>query len=328
MTQEIRIGIIGYGNIGRAVEMAVKQNPDTVCAGIYTRREPSKLETYYPETLVFPLEEAQKHAGGIDVAILCGGSATDLPEQGPRLAALFNTVDSFDTHARIPEYYAAVDRAAREAGTTAVISTGWDPGLFSLMRVIEDSVLPVGESYTFWGPGVSQGHSDAIRRVEGVTDARQYTIPVDKAVDAVRRGEAPKFTSREKHFRDCYVVAEEGADLDRIEKEITSMPYYFSDYDTRVTFISRDEMREKHATMPHGGFVMRTGADDAGNRSIIEFSLKLASNPGFTATVLVAYARAAWRLNGEGKTGALTVFDIAPAYLSARTREELIKNEL
>jgi diaminopimelate dehydrogenase len=328
MTQKIRIGIVGYGNIGKATEHAVAQADDMALAAIFTRRDKKSIKPHLPNVPVYAVDEAEKMKGAVDVAILCGGSATDLPEQGPRFAAIFNTVDSYDTHAKIPEYIKAVDAAARSAGTTAVISTGWDPGLFSLLRVIEESVLPKGESYTFWGPGVSQGHSDAVRRVKGVKDARQYTIPIESAVQKVRSGDQPAFTTRDKHFRDCYVVAEQGADLSRIEKEIIHMPNYFADYNTKVTFITQQEMDAKHAKMPHGGFVMRTGAGLTGDRHVIEFSLKLDSNPGFTGSVLVAYARAAWRLNKEGKTGALTVFDIAPAYLSMRTREELIRNDL
>lgn len=328
MDARIGIGIVGYGNIGRAVEMAVAQNPDMEVAGIFTRRDPGSVIPKYDTSKVHDIEKAESFKGKIDVAILCGGSATDLPEQGPLFASIFNTVDSFDTHARIPEYFASVDRAAKQAGTTSIISTGWDPGLFSLMRVMGESVLPDGASYTFWGPGLSQGHSDAIRRITGVVDARQYTIPIDGAVDRVRAGEQSSLTAREKHWRDCYVVAADGADQEKIRREITEMPHYFDEYDTKVTFISLEEMKEKHATMPHGGFVVRTGVDDAGNKSVYEFSLKLESNPGFTASVLVAYARAAYRLSREGQTGAKTVFDIAPAYLSMRGREELIRDRL
>ena len=328
MKQKIRIGIVGYGNIGKAAEHAIAQAGDMVLAGIFTRRDKATITPHLPGVPVYTVAEAEKLKDAIDVAILCGGSATDLPAQGPQFAGLFNTVDSYDTHAKIPDYFKTVDSAARKAGTTAVISTGWDPGLFSLMRVIEEAVLPRGESYTFWGPGVSQGHSDAIRRVKGVKDARQYTIPIESAVEKVRNGDQPAFTTREKHLRDCYVVAEAGADLARIESEIKNMPNYFSDYDTKVTFITQKEMNTKHSKMPHGGFVMRTGTGLTGDRHVIEFSLKLDSNPGFTGSVLIAYARAAWRLNKEGKTGALTVFDIAPAYLSARSREELIRSDL
>lgn len=328
MTQRIRIGIVGYGNIGKAAEHAIAQAGDMVLAAIFTRRDKKAIIPHLPNVPVYNIAESERMKDAIDVAILCGGSATDLPLQGPQFASLFNTVDSYDTHAKIPDYMKAVDGKARRAGTTAVISTGWDPGLFSLMRVVEEAVLPRGESYTFWGPGVSQGHSDAIRRVKGVKDARQYTIPIESAVERVRKGDQPAFTTRDKHLRDCYVVAEDGADLTRIEHEIKNMPNYFSDYNTKVTFISQKEMNANHLKMPHGGFVMRTGTGLAGDRHVIEFSLKLDSNPGFTGSVLIAYARAAWRLNREGRTGVLTVFDIAPAYLSPRTREELIRNDL
>lgn len=328
MKERIRIGIVGYGNIGRAVERACKQNQDMELAGIFTRRDPSDLMPELDDSKVFAIAEAKNFIDDIDVAILCGGSATDLPEQGPSFASLFNTVDSYDTHARIPEYFDAVDGAARGAGKTSIISTGWDPGLFSMMRVIEEAVLPVGESYTFWGPGVSQGHSDAVRRIAGVKDARQYTIPIEGAVEKVRSGETPQFETREIHLRDCYVVAEDGADLERIEREIVTMPHYFSDYDTKVTFISEKEMKANHGKMPHGGFVIRTGNDDAGDGHVIEFSLKLGSNPAFTGSVLVAYARAAYRLNKEGQRGAKTVFDIAPAYLSLKSSEVLRKSDL
>lgn len=328
MEQKIRIAIVGYGNIGKAVELAVMQSPDMVLEAIFTRRDPSGIQPKSTSTKLCRVSEAESFTGDIDVAILCGGSATDLPEQGPHFAALFNTVDSYDTHAKIPEYFTAVDAKARTAGTTSVISTGWDPGLFSLLRVIEEAVLPRGEAYTFWGPGVSQGHSDAVRRVKGVKDARQYTIPIESAVETVRSGSQPQFTTREKHLRDCYVVAEDGADLKQIEKDIKTMPNYFSDYDTTVTFISQDEMNKNHAMMPHGGFVMRTGETGDGVKHIIEFALKLDSNPEFTGSTLVAYARAAYRLNKEGQTGAKTVFDIGASYLSARTPEELRKEML
>ena len=326
--KKIRIGIVGYGNVGKAVEQAVRQNTDMDLAVILTRRDPASITPPTPGVAVDGLDRAAQYTDRIDVAVLCGGSATDLPEQGPRMAALFNTVDSYDTHARIPEYFREVDGAAAKAGKTAVISTGWDPGLFSLLRVIEEAVLPSGTAYTFWGPGVSQGHSDAIRRVKGVLDGRQYTLPIEKAVERVRSGEEPALTAREKHLRDCYVVAEEGADLDRIRREIETMPNYFSDYDTKVTFISQEEMNRKHGRMPHGGFVMRTGRTGDGSGHAVEFSLRLESNPAFTGSVLLAYARAAYRLNAEGITGAKTVFDIAPAYLSPRTAEELRRDLL
>jgi diaminopimelate dehydrogenase len=328
MNKQIRIGIVGYGNIGKAVELAIDQNPDMILAGIFTRRDPASIETNNKTAKVYSIDEVAHSVNDIDVAILCGGSAKDLPEQGPFFASLFNTVDSYDTHAKIPEYYAAVDEAARKAGKTSVISTGWDPGLFSLLRVIEESVLPQGEAYTFWGPGVSQGHSDAVRRVEGVRDARQYTIPIENAVERVRSGDQPELSTREKHLRDCYVVAEDGANLKQIEEEIKTMPNYFSDYDTKVTFISQEEMNAKHSEMPHGGFVMRTGDTLDGARHVIEFGLKLDSNPAFTGSVLVAYARAVYRLNEEGQIGAMTVFDIGASYLSLKTPEELRKEML
>ena len=328
MKETISVGVIGYGNIGRGVAYAVAQNPDMKLIGIFTRRDPSTVVSRHADSRVYKVSEVEKFSDDIDVVILCGGSATDLPEQGPRFARLFNTVDSYDTHAKIPEYFDAVNSAAQEAGTVSVISTGWDPGLFSLMRVVEEAVLPEGESYTFWGPGVSQGHSDAIRRIEGVKDARQYTIPVERAVDAVRTGSRPDLSTREKHRRDCYVVAEEGADEGRIKEEILTMPHYFSDYDTGVTFISPEEMKAKHSAMPHGGFVMRTGVAGEHHTHVVEFALKLENNPAFTASVLVAYARAAWRMSREGQSGAKTVFDIAPAYLSRKPAEELRRTML
>jgi diaminopimelate dehydrogenase len=328
MSRKIRIAIVGYGNIGRAVELAVQQAPDMALEVIFSRRDPLSIKPANESSKVCLLSESEKYVDDIDVAILCGGSATDLPEQGPFFASQFNTVDSYDTHAKIPDYFTAVDKAARKAGNTSVISTGWDPGLFSLLRVIEESVLPQGEAYTFWGPGVSQGHSDAVRRVKGVLDARQYTIPIENAVNRVRSGEQPVLSTRDKHLRDCYVVAEDGADLVRIEKDIKTMPNYFADYDSKVTFITQEEMDTKHAAMPHGGFVMRTGDTLDGSKHIIEFGLKLDSNPAFTGSALIAYARAAYRLNGEGQIGAKTVFDIGASYLSVRTPEELRKEML
>jgi diaminopimelate dehydrogenase len=325
---KIRIGIVGYGNIGKAVELAIRQNADMDPAVILTRRPPQSIKVQTPGLQVDLIDEAKKYKDLVDVAILCGGSAKDLPQQGPMMAAIFNTVDSYDTHARIPDYFNKLDRISRQAAKIAIISTGWDPGLFSLLRVIENSVLPVGSDYTFWGPGVSQGHSDAIREIKGVKDARQYTIPIEKAVEKVRSGQQPQLSTREKHIRDAYVVAEEGADLERIRKEIQTMPYYFADYETKVTFISQEEMDRKHSQLPHGGFVMRNGQTAEGFRHVIEFSLKLESNPAFTASVLLAYARAAFRLNQEGKTGAKTVFDIPAAYLSPRSPEELRREML
>jgi diaminopimelate dehydrogenase len=325
---KIRIGIVGYGNIGKAVELAIRQNADMAPAVILTRRPPQSIKVQTPGLQVDLIDEAKKYKDQVDVAILCGGSAMDLPQQGPMMAAIFNTVDSYDTHARIPEYFDKLDRISRQAGKIAIISTGWDPGLFSLLRVIENSVLPAGSDYTFWGPGVSQGHSDAIREIKGVKDARQYTIPIEEAVEKVRSGQQPQLSTREKHIRDAYVVAKEGADLERIKKDIQTMPYYFADYETKVTFISQEEMDQKHSQMPHGGFVMRNGQTAEGFRHVIEFSLKLESNPAFTASVLLAYARAAIRLNREGQTGAKTVFDIPAAYLSPRSPEELRKEML
>ena len=322
----IRIGIYGYGNLGRGVEAAIAQNPDMTLVGVFTRRDPATVETLTGAS-VFSAEDVLSFRDKIDVMVLCGGSATDLPEQTPALAAHFNVVDSFDTHARIPEHLANVDAAALRGGKAAIISVGWDPGLFSIARAYAGAALPVGSDYTFWGRGVSQGHSDAIRRIDGVLDARQYTVPVEEALTRVRAGEEPVLTVREKHTRECYVVAKEGADLARIEKEIKQMPNYFADYDTSVTFISAEEMKEKHSALPHGGSVIRTGrtglAQD--HAHTVEFSLKLASNPEFTSSVLVAYARAAYRLFTEEQTGCKTVLDIPPVYLSPLSREELIK---
>jgi diaminopimelate dehydrogenase len=325
---KIKIGIVGYGNIGKAVEKAIGQNADMEIAVILTRRPPEQIKPKTPGLQVDLIGNAPKYRDQIDVAVLCSGSARDLPEQGPAMAAIFNTVDSYDTHAKIPQYFDTLDLISRKAGKTAVISTGWDPGLFSLLRVIEESVLPVGSAYTFWGPGVSQGHSDAVRQLEGVQDARQYTIPLKAAVEKVRQGGEPQLPTREKHLRDAYVVAEEGADRERIAREIRNMPNYFADYDTKVTFISQAEMDKNHAEMPHGGFVMRNGKTAEGYRHVIEFSLKLESNPAFTASVLLAYARAAFRMNREGNVGAKTVFDIPAAYLSMRTGAELRREML
>ncbi len=326
----IRIGILGYGNLGRGVECALRQNPDMELAAVFTRRNPDSVKILTPGVLVYPVEKAEQMADKIDVLILCGGSATDLPVQTPQYAQLFNVVDSFDTHARIPEHFAHVDEAAKKGGKVGVISVGWDPGLFSLNRMYANAVLPQGADYTFWGKGVSQGHSDAIRRIEGVKDARQYTIPVESALEAVRRGENPELTTRQKHTRECFVVTEEGADKTRIENEIKTMPNYFADYDTTVHFISEEELQKKHSGIPHGGFVIRCGKTgwNQENTHIIEYSLKLDSNPEFTSSVIVAYARAAYRMNHEGQAGCKTVFDIPPAYLSAKSGEELRKNFL
>lgn len=321
----IRIGILGYGNLGRGVECAVRQNPDMELKAVFTRRNPADVEILTKEARVWAVSEAARWKDEIDVLILCGGSATDLPVQTPEYAKLFNVVDSFDTHAKIPEHFAAVDAAAKEGGKTAIISVGWDPGMFSLNRMYAGAILPQGKDYTFWGRGVSQGHSDAIRRIDGVKDAKQYTIPVDSALAAVRAGEDPELTTRQKHTRECFVVAEEGADLARIETEIKTMPNYFADYDTTVHFISEEELKRDHSRIPHGGFVLRSGSTgwEQEHSHLIEYSLKLDSNPEFTASVIVAYARAAYRLAGEGAHGCKTVFDIAPAYLSAKSGEEL-----
>ena len=326
----IRIGIMGYGNLGRGIECAVRHNPDMELAAVFTRRNPDSVQILTESAQVCSAEEIADWQGKLDVVILCGGSATDLPVQTPKLAEMFHVVDSFDTHAKIPEHFAAVDAAARKSGHVALISAGWDPGMFSLNRLYAGAILPGGHDATFWGKGVSQGHSDAIRRIDGVKDARQYTIPVESALEAVRAGKNPELTAREKHTRECFVVAEEGADLERIEKEIVTMPNYFADYDTTVHFISEEELMRDHAGIPHGGVVIRsgkTGWEDE-NSHVIEYSLKLDSNPEFTASVIVAYARAAYRLNQEGQTGCKTVFDIAPAYLSAESGEELRKRLL
>lgn len=323
----IRIGIYGYGNIARGVECAVRQNPDMTLAAIFTRREPETVKTVFGETPVFRADEVTVHADDIDVMILCGGSATDLPVQTPQLAKHFNVIDSFDTHARIAEHFANVDAAAKEGGKTAVISVGWDPGLFSLNHLYAAAILPDGRDYTFWGRGVSQGHSDAIRRIDGVADARQYTVPVPEALRAVRAGEDPELTTRQKHTRECFVVAEPGADKARIEREIKEMPNYFADYDTTVTFVTQEELDRDHAGLPHQGFVIRSGVTgrDGEHKHIVEYSLKLDSNPEFTASVLLAYARAAYRLNRSGDIGCKTVLDIAPSLLSPKTGADLIE---
>lgn len=326
----IKIAIAGYGNLGRGVECAIAQNPDAELYGVFTRRNPSDVKTLKEDTKVFSLNDIENHKENIDVVILCGGSATDLPVQTPKLAESFNVIDSFDTHANIPKHFKNVDAAARKAGKVAMISVGWDPGLFSLNRLYAQAILPDGKDYTFWGKGVSQGHSDAIRRIDGVLDARQYTIPVEAALEAVRSGKNPELTTREKHTRECFVVAEEGADKARIENEIKTMPNYFADYDTTVHFISAEEMERDHSGIPHGGFVIRCGNTGLNNEKthIIEYSLKLDSNPEFTSSVLVAYARAAYRMNKEGVSGCKTVFDVAPAYLSPMSAEELRANVL
>ena len=321
----IRIGILGYGNLGKGVESAIGQNPDLELPAVFTRRNPENVKVRTAGVRVLAAEELEHMQDQIDVLVLCGGSATDLPVQTPKYAKLYNVVDSFDTHARIPEHFAAVDAAAKKAGKVGIISCGWDPGMFSLNRLYANAILPEGSDYTFWGRGVSQGHSDAIRRIAGVKDARQYTVPVPEAVEAVRAGKNPELTTRQKHTRECYVVAEEGADLARIENEIKTMPNYFSDYDTTVTFIDEETMKRDHNKLPHGGSVIRTGVTgmDREHKHVVEYSLKLDSNPEFTGAVIAAYARAAYRMNKEGMTGCKTVFDIAPAYLSAQSGEEL-----
>ena len=321
----MRIGIVGYGNLGRGVESAIRQNADMELVAVFTRRSPESVKIRTAGVPVLHTDEAVGMKDQIDVMILCGGSAKDLPEQTPDFAKHFNVIDSFDTHANIPAHFERVDEAAKAGGKVAVISVGWDPGLFSLNRMYAGAILPEGKDYTFWGKGVSQGHSDAIRRIEGVLDARQYTIPVPEALKAVRAGENPELTTRQKHTRECFVVAEEGADLARIEREIVTMPNYFADYDTTVHFISMEELRREHGGIPHGGVVIRSGKTgwDGENSHIIEYSLKLDSNPEFTSSVLVAYARAAYRLSTEGVSGCKTVLDIAPAYLSSRSGEEL-----
>ena len=320
-----RIGILGYGNLGHGVELACRQSDDVELAALFTRRDPASVKPLTEGVAVRPADELAAHADDLDVLVLCGGSANDLPKQTPECARLFNVVDSFDTHANIPVHFANVDAAAREGGKVAIISAGWDPGMFSLARLYAESVLPEGRDYTFWGRGVSQGHSDAIRRIPGVADARQYTVPVPAALDAVRAGENPELTTRQKHTRECFVVAEEGADRAAIERAIVEMPNYFADYDTTVTFVSQEELDRDHAGIPHGGSVIRSGATGEGgaNRHVIEFSLKLDSNPEFTGSVLVACARAAHRLAREGQAGCKTLFDIPPAYLSPKSAEDL-----
>ena len=322
--EKIRIAILGYGNLGRGIECAVGQNEDMELVAVFTRRDPSTVKTV-SGVPVYGVEKLTEKKGDIDVLMLCGGSATDLPRQTPAYAADFNVIDSFDTHARIPEHFDAVDRAAREGGKVAMISVGWDPGMFSLNRLYANAILRDGRDYTFWGKGVSQGHSDAIRRISGVKDARQYTVPVEAAVSAVRACENPELTTRQKHTRECYVVAEEGADRERIEREIKTMPNYFADYDTTVHFITQEELERDHAGIPHGGMVLRTGKTGVNREHdhVIEYNLKLDSNPEFTACVLIAYARAVYRMSREGMTGCKTVFDVAPAYLSLMTPEEM-----
>ncbi len=326
---KIRIGIAGYGNLGRGVESAVYHAEDMELVGVFTRREPGSLKTK-TNVPVYKMEDAPEMKEQIDVMILCGGSANDLPEQTPAMAAYFNVIDSFDTHAKIPEHFTRVDEACQKAGTVGIISVGWDPGMFSLNRAYGQAVLPNGSDYTFWGKGVSQGHSDAIRRIEGVQDARQYTIPVEEALEQVRRGETPELTTRQKHTRECFVVAKEGADLKAIEEAIVTMPNYFADYDTTVHFISQEELDREHGGIPHGGVVFRSGVTGLNNenRHIIEYKLQLDSNPEFTSSVLVAYARAAYRLAQKGEVGCKTVLDIPPAQLHPTDGAELRKNLL
>ncbi len=322
----IRVGILGYGNLGRGTEIAIKQNPDMELVAIFTRRNPKDVYTLTGAKVV-SIAEIEKWKDKIDVMILCGGSATDLPVQGPQYAEMFNTVDSYDTHAKVPEYFENMNKQAIKGNKVAVMSIGWDPGLFSLNRMYAEAILPAGNTYTFWGKGVSQGHSDAIRRIPGVKNAIQYTIPVEDAIARVRNGENPQLTTREKHVRECFVVLEEGADANKVEQEIKTMPNYFDEYDTTVHFISEIELKRNHSGMPHGGFVIRSGNTgiDGGTKQIIEYSLKLQSNPEFTASVLVAYARAAYRLSKAGETGAKTILDIAPKMLTRKTDEELLK---
>ena len=326
---KIRIGIVGYGNIGRGVEQAIKRNEDMELAAVFTRRDPASVKVATEGAKVVHMDDMLSMKGDVDVMVLCGGSATDLPVMGPEIAANFNTIDSFDTHAKIPEYFANVDKAAKEGNNISIISVGWDPGMFSLNRLYAESILVQGSTYTFWGKGVSQGHSDAIRRIPGVKNAIQYTVPVDEAVAQVRSGSEPKLTTRDKHTRECYVVAQEGANKAEIENAIKTMPNYFDEYNTTVHFISEEELKRDHSKMPHGGFVIRTGeTGEEGNKHVIEYSLKLDSNPEFTASVLIAYARAAYRLNQKGENGARSVFDIAPALLSMKTPEQLRKEFL
>ena len=321
----IRIGIVGYGNLGRGVECAISQNPDMELVAVFTRRAPESVKILSNKATVYHIDSIQDMVGKIDVMVLCGGSATDLPHQTPAIAKLFSVVDSFDTHAKIPEHFAAVDESARKGGNLAIISCGWDPGMFSINRLYAEAILPEGKGYTFWGKGVSQGHSDAIRRIEGVADAKQYTIPVESALDAVRSGANPELTTRQKHLRECFVVAEDGADLSRIEREIVTMPNYFADYDTIVHFITAEEMARDHGGIPHGGFVIHAGktGKDREHTNIIEYNLKLDSNPEFTASVLVSCARAAYRMRAEGAIGCKTILDIPPSYLSPASGEDL-----
>ena len=328
MKEKIRIGICGYGNLGRGVEYAVKQQTDMELVAVFSRRDPASIQTVAPDTPKFSIDEIARFQDNIDVMILCGGSATDLPKQTPMLAAYFNTIDSFDTHARIPEHFDAVDKVAQASEHVSIISVGWDPGLFSINRVLAEAVLPQGSTYTFWGKGLSQGHSDAIRRLEGVKNGVQYTLPIEEAVEKVRRGEQPELSTTEKHQRESFVVLEEGADALIIEQQIKTMPDYFSDYDTTVHFISEEELKENHSSMPHGGMVMRSGVTGEATQQNFEFNLNLGSNPEFTGSVLVAYARAAYKMKLKGDKGAKTVFDVTLNDLSHQSSEELRKNYL
>lgn len=323
----IKLGILGYGNLGRGVENAMKFNKDMELCAIFTRRNPETVKVN-SNTPVVSVNDIEQLKDKLDVLIICGGSATDLPVQTPKYAEMFNVIDSFDTHARIPEHFANVDKAAKKSDKVAIISLGWDPGMFSLNRLFGNVLLPNGKDYTFWGKGISQGHSDAIRRIKGVKNAKQYTIPVEEALKSVRNGENPELTTRQKHTRECFVVLEEGADPKQVEHEIVTMPNYFSDYDTTVHFITEEELVKNHSGIPHGGFVIRTGETSVGTKHVIEYSLKLDSNPEFTSSVLVAYARACYKLNKEGQSGCKTIFDIAPAYLINKTNEELISTML
>lgn len=328
MSQKIRVGIAGYGNLGRGTELAIAKTPDMELVAVFTRRDPESVSLVNQNVPVYKLDDIAQFQDKIDVLVLCGGSKSDLPEQGPALSALFNTVDSFDTHAKIPEYFEAVNNSAELAGKTSLIAIGWDPGLFSINRLFGEAILPEGATYTFWGKGLSQGHSDAIRRLPGVKAGVQYTIPVEEAMNKVRSGTMPVLSTREKHKRDCYVVLAEGASAGEVEQSIVTMPDYFADYDTTVTFITEEELKRDHTAMPHGGFVIRSGKTGAGTNQVMEYSLALDSNPEFTSSVLVAYARAAYRLNQMGQTGAKTAFDVPPGLLSPKSAAELRKELL
>lgn len=328
MDKQIKIGIVGYGNLGKGAADAVKQQNDMELAAVFTRRDPQSLNVGDSNVNVLHVDDAKQYQDEIDVMILCGGSATDLPEQAPAFAETFNTVDSYDTHAKIPEFFDAVDKVAQASGKISIISVGWDPGMFSLNRVISEALLPQGETYTFWGKGLSQGHSDAVRRVSGVKNGVQYTIPSQEVMEQVRNGENPAVSKNDRHVRTCYIVPEEGADTARIEKEIKTMPNYFDEYETTVYFISEAELKENHSAMPHGGFVIRSGKTGSNNNQIAEYSLNLGSNPEFTSSVLVAYARASYRMNAEGSHGAKTVYDVAPAYISPKSQTELRRDYL